>query len=1032
MSESELWQGGTRRVRRDEADGAERGGPARSHPPRCAGRRRRRVRTRVAEAALAVLVALGGLTTADRAHADVPDFLKLNVLGGDRRATLLWEEADPGSSPLIRYEYRYKSTGNFPAAWTEVPNGTDLVPDPGGLIVYAVPDALTNGTTYTFQIRAVNSSGAGPVDTISEVSATTVANSPAVSMIEIGGFPRVPGVVTVDVWEDFALRFTDADGTVKTYGDALQHFKITYQWFRVDGATETPVGPRNTTSGRIGSYYPLTDADVGKQIKVKVSFVDDRGNPEELSAVFPSGTDTILPRALCPAPSHTGGAIRIWSGTMNTNDPSRNSDGEVVRYGVNAGFDFVPREFTVEAGGNTYKIDRAYRAVSGSQIGKLVFGLESNLTSTDQNRLILHVCNEQYRFVDATRDDPDHDYLWDSDLDWSNIFSRTLYLSYDAVPPILARVARTGASLTLTFGEELDADSVPALDAFPVTVNGEEAALASGSTATLEGGTLTLTLDSAPGPDATVTVSYEMPTSGNTLRDLAQNEVASFGKRVVAEEREQEQATGVVAPWLARFGRTAAEQVADAVASRLATPRRPGLELSLGGQRFAVAPAQAVAAQEARARAAQPVALTSRFLDGAGGGALSGAESRALTGHELLAASSFDFVGGTEGSGLIGLWGRVALSEFEGREDDLAIDGEVASAMLGADVTQGRVTIGMLVSRAEGEGTYRSALERGTIESTLTGLYPYARYALSERLSAWGTAGYGEGVLMLMPEEQAAIETDMDMVMAAAGLRGVVKSAGEGEHIEVAAVADALGMRSTSDAVNDSEQTLVPAADVYATRLRLGIEGTFHGIEGGGHRLVPTLEVGLRRDRGDAAYGYGLDVGAGIVWSVPRAGIEVSVRGRGLTSHEEEGFRQSGVAGSVSWDTDPSSARGLSLSLAQTVGGAASGGAAALLARRTMAGLAASDDRAAHDNQRLEARLGYGIAVFDGSFIATPEAGFTLSEAERTLGLGWRVGLARRDRVSVDFGLEATRREAVNGDGPPPAHGVGVRLTAGW
>ena len=60
MSESELWQGGTRRVRRDEADGAERGGAARSHPPRCAGRRRRAVRTRVAEAALAVLVALGG------------------------------------------------------------------------------------------------------------------------------------------------------------------------------------------------------------------------------------------------------------------------------------------------------------------------------------------------------------------------------------------------------------------------------------------------------------------------------------------------------------------------------------------------------------------------------------------------------------------------------------------------------------------------------------------------------------------------------------------------------------------------------------------------------------------------------------------------------------------------------------------------------------------------------------------------------------------------------------------------------------
>ena len=37
--------------------------------------------------------------------------------------------------------------------------------------------------------------------------------------------------------------------------------------------------------------------------------------------------------------------------------------------------------------------------------------------------------------------------------------------------------------------------------------------------------------------------------------------------------------------WIARFGRTVAEQVIDAVEARMRAPRVPGTELSLGGQR---------------------------------------------------------------------------------------------------------------------------------------------------------------------------------------------------------------------------------------------------------------------------------------------------------------------------------------------------------------------------------------------------------------------------------------------------------------
>ena len=62
---------------------------------------------------------------------------------------------------------------------------------------------------------------------------------------------------------------TDADGlTSPTY---------TYQWIRVNG-TEADIAGENS------STYTLDDADLGKTIKVKVSFDDDASNTETLTS----------------------------------------------------------------------------------------------------------------------------------------------------------------------------------------------------------------------------------------------------------------------------------------------------------------------------------------------------------------------------------------------------------------------------------------------------------------------------------------------------------------------------------------------------------------------------------------------------------------------------------------------------------------------------------------------------------------------------------------------------------------------------
>ena len=90
---------------------------------------------------------------------------------------------------------------------------------------------------------------------------------------------------------------------------------------------------------------------------------------------------------------------------------------------------------------------------------------------------------------------------------------------------------------------------------------------------------------------------------------------------------------------------------------------------------------------------------------------------------------------------------------------------------------------------------------------------------------------------------------------------------------------------------------------------------------GAGGALTPSFEIGMRHDGGDAETGFGVDMGGGIAWTVPKYSLQIELRGRGLLTHEAKGFRQRGFSGSLAWDPKPSSARGPALSLTRTVGG---------------------------------------------------------------------------------------------------------------
>ena len=531
--------------------------------------------------------------------------------------------------------------------------------------------------------------------------------------------------------------------------------------------------------------------------------------------------------------------------------------------------------------------------------------------------------------------------------------------------------------------------------------------------------------------------------------------------------------------WLARFGRTVGSQVVDAVTARFEAPGAS--HVTLGGQRLSLegdaAGAEgadpALAGDEQAARDTL-TAFGERFggaADGArdreaegltGDGWMregwmrdgAGADARTMSGRELLLGSAFHLAaGGEDGAASVAAWGRVATGGFDAEVDEVRLDGEVTTAMLGADVGQGRWLAGAALAYSEGTGGYAltseadSAFDAGEVESRMTTLFPYARLALNERVSAWGLVGYGTGTLTLTEENGAGRKrytTGIGMQLGAVGARGTLLAPEKAGGFELALRTDALLVRTTSDATEG-----MASSESDTSRLRLMLDGS-RSFELDGATLTPRFEVGLRHDGGDAETGTGVEVGGGVSYTDPASGLTVEAKARGLIAHEEEGYREWGASGSVRIDPG-ASGRGLSLTLSPTWG-AASSGTERLWGLRDASGLGGRDG-AFEPERRLDAEVGYGFSVLDGGAVAMPYAGWSRSSERETLRLGQRLRLgqgtewrlegelgedARILRAGYGYRLgsgltlttEASRREPANDDAPE--HALMLRGSMRW
>ena len=521
------------------------------------------------------------------------------------------------------------------------------------------------------------------------------------------------------------------------------------------------------------------------------------------------------------------------------------------------------------------------------------------------------------------------------------------------------------------------------------------------------------------------------------------------GRAVKALEITRAVATGTITntdamprAWLARFGRTVAEDHVDAVRERLRADRSPGLSGRFAGQPLpgpaggaegpgpgpddspregriasSVSPAEdAVLAFRAPAVPELPEdeRLAYRSLLADDGEGEDGEGTRTLASDDVLLGTSF-LMTRESGTGLsTGHWGRAARSGFSGRDGETDLDGEVTSVMLGNDWKRKGTLFGLIVSGSRGTGTYDGA-SPGAIDARLTAVVPYAGREIGDGLSAWGAAGIGQGEMTLTPDGADPVTAGIGWSMAAAGAEGDLAPGERLGGADLGWHADALWTRTASDAA-----TGLASSVGETVRLRLGLKAAWERTLVEGVTLRPRLEIGLRHDGGDAETGHGIEIGGGIGIGDPASGLSMTIEGRALALHEDGAFESWGLGASVSWDPRPETRRGWSATAGGSLGGSSSGGVDALLGPEAFPGL---PEAGGEGGWSLEAAYGTGRGH---GMVGSPYARAGGSDGPR---LGWRVepdaDHAADARVDLWAGGRHGRRR------PGRRGGAAVALVAG-
>ena len=363
------------------------------------------------------------------------------------------------------------------------------------------------------------------------------------------------------------------------------------------------------------------------------------------------------------------------------------------------------------------------------------------------------------------------------------------------------------------------------------------------------------------------------------------------------------------------------------------------------------------------------------------------------------------------------LWGRGSFSRFDVEgEDARVLGGGVGTATFGADLAAGQVLLGIALSHSQGGGTVSLDDVAAQVTSALTGVHPYLRLGVNDRLSLWGTVGIGTGTLTRTMNDDRTLETGIALRMAAVGGLAQILSPTENNPLSVSIKADGLLLAIDADA-----SASFAAASVDASRLRLVLEGAYDFVLGDGHWIAPFVDVGGRLDGGGVETGWGMEIGGGVRYAHPEQHLTAELYTRALPVHGAEGFRTWSLSGSLRYDPSASSELGPYFTLSSSRGLEEDGrhvswGIETIADPLQVGGAAAGWD--------IDTELGYGVSVLGGSATGTPWAGVSVSEGIPEYRLGYRLAFGSDLRVGVAGALRDNATET-----EPPDYQVTLRLS---
>ena len=900
----------------------------------------------------------------------------LSGVPGDAQVMLTWDApSSDGGSAILRYEYAIDDSGT----WIDA-----------GLDLEETVPGLTNGQQYAFEVRAVNSAGPG---------------APARTAATPLGMPSVPESLTA----------TGGDG------------EVVLEWTEPADDGGSPVtGYEYRYAAGQAVPEDVTWRDAGTELTATVS-----GLENETRYTFEVRARNRV------GPGETSGTTALPLRLRAELFSSAAAEGEALVVGV-------------RRSGRLAFPAHAYIGVTDSALPGVTATEEGRDDGLGRHRLEFAAGAAEATVTVTVAFDGERrqDRVLTATLDSAELEVDGVRRPYELVTPTLvvpvtegdaglsvadARVQ--GKSSVLAFTVSLDRTRDVAVRVDYAT---EDGAARAGEDYTPVSGTLTI---EAGGRERTVEVPV-LPalhvTGERTLTLRLSNAVSAViddgvATGVIVRESELPKA------WLARFGRTASDHAAQAIARRLEAGQRETQVtvagrrvdgLSVDGLLLGVLPSggwrPASAVEDMATRLAAPALAASRApfggvdadpgTPGLRAGTWGGApgaldrESSADAGQtlrravlpdfgyrlpgaeEALMGTSFYVERGAQqdvGGGTWAAWGDVAATRFEGDAGGLALNGDVVTGTAGLDRQWRAVLVGLALSRSSGEGGYGTGA--GTIASTLTSVHPYVQVRLGERAQVWGAAGWGRGGLEITPESGAALEADLRNSMAAAGARAVLMGAGG---LEIALRSDFLWTETSSDGT-----AALAEAVGTASRGRLMLEGAGQ-IQGLGGVVRPKVEGGVRYDGGDAETGRGFEVGGGLDWA--RGSLTLQVNGRMLVAHADESYEEWGYSGSLVYEPG-ADGLGLQMRVGSSAGAAASG-IQNLWALENASGLVRGG--AVPFAQRFDAEVGYGIGrgtLWYPYFVADDSGqtryGLKLSSG-RTIGVGLEFGR----RKSVDLG----------------------------